>query len=91
MRHQAGGVGHRVVILCLPLVDHLYPVGMLFLLDHREHGVQHIGGVAHDGKVNIHILAQLAGVDVDLDDGRILGEGLGGSGPRGRRSGRPPQ
>ena len=77
MGHQAGGVGYRVVILCLPLVDHLHPVGMLFLLDHREHGVQHIGGVAHDGKVNIHVLAQLAGVDVDLDDGRILGEGLG--------------
>ena len=77
MGHQAGGVGYRVVILCLPLVDHLHPVGMLLILDHREHGVQHIGGITHDGKVNIHVLAQLAGVDVDLDDGRILGEGLG--------------
>ena len=33
MGHQAGSVGHRVVILRLPLVDHLHPVGVLLLLD----------------------------------------------------------
>ena len=77
MGHQVGGVGHRVVILCLPLVDHLHPVGVLCLFDLRQHGLQHIGGIAHDGQVHFHILAQLAGVDVDLDDGGILGKSLG--------------
>ena len=77
MGHQVGRVGHRVVILCLPLVDHLHPVGVLCLFDLRQHGLQHIGGIAHDGQVHFHILAQLAGVDVDLDDGGILGKGLG--------------
>ena len=50
---------------------------MLCLFDLRQHGLQHIGGIAHDGQVHFHILAQLAGVDVDLDDGGILGKGLG--------------
>ena len=77
MGHQAGGVGHGVVILCLPLPDHLHPVRVLCLLDEGEHPPQHIGGIAHDGQIHIHILAQLAGVDIDLDDGGIFGKGLG--------------
>ncbi len=72
MGHQAGGIGHRVVILCLPLADHLHPVGMFLLLNHGEHPLQHVSGVTHDGEVNIHILAHLAGVDIDLDNGGVL-------------------
>ena len=43
MGHQAGGVGHRVVILCLPLADHGHPVGgASFFLDLGEHGVEDV-------------------------------------------------
>ena len=87
MGHQAGGVGHRVVILCLPLMDHLHPVGMLLFLDLRQHGVQHVSGIAHDGKVDLHILAQLTGIDVDLDDGGVLCKGLGVQGHTVREAG----
>ena len=41
-----------------------------------EHPAQHIGGIAGDGQIHIHVLAQLAGVDVDLDDGGIFRKGL---------------
>ena len=87
MGHQAGGVGHRVVILCLPLVDHGHPLRMLFLLDLGQHGVQHIGRIAHDGKIDLHILAQLTRVDVDLDDGGVLCKGLGVQGHTVREAG----
>ena len=77
MGHQPGGVGHRVVILCLPALDHRHPVRVLGGLDLGQHGVQHIGRIAHDGKIHVHVLAQLAGVNIDLDDGGVFGKGLG--------------
>ena len=50
---------------------------MLGGLDLGQHGVQYIGCIAHDGKIHIHVLAQLAGVNIDLDDGGVFGKGLG--------------
>ena len=72
MGHQPGRVGHRVVVLY-----HRHPVRVLGGLDLGQHGVQHIGCIAHDGKIHIHVLAQLAGVNIDLDDGGVFGKGLG--------------
>ena len=66
-----------MVILCLPLADHGHPVGVLLFLDLGEHGVEDVGGIAGDGKVHIHVLAQLAGVNVDLNDRCVLCKGLG--------------
>ena len=77
MGHQAGRIGHGVIILRLPLVDHGHPLGVLLFLDLRQHGVEHISRVAHDGEIHFHVLAQLTGVDVDLDDGGVLCKGLG--------------
>ena len=66
-----------MVILCLPALDHLHPFRVLGGLDLGQHGVQHIGCIAHDGKIHIHVLAQFAGVNIDLDDGSVFGKGLG--------------
>ena len=64
-----------MVILRLPLVDHLQPVGVLLLLNEGEHPAQDIADSTGNGKIHIHILAQLTGVDIDLDDGGVLGKG----------------
>ena len=87
MGHQAGGVGHGVVILRLPLVDHLHPVGVLLLLNKGEHPAQDIADITDNGKIHIHVLAQLTGVDIDLDDGGVLGKGLGVQGHAVRKAG----
>ena len=87
MGHQAGRVGHGMIILRLPLADHGHPLRVLCLLDEGEHPAQNVGGIAGDGQIHIHVLAQLAGVDVDLDDGGIFRKGLGVQGHTVREAG----
>ena len=60
---------------------------MLLLLDEGEHSAQHVGGIAGNGEVHIHVLAQLAGVDVDLDDGGVFCKSLGVQGHTVRETG----
>ena len=47
------------------------------LLDLGQHGLEDVGGVAHHRQVHLDVLVDLAGVDVDLDDGGLFGEGAG--------------
>ena len=76
-----------MVILRLPLVDHLHPVGVLLLLNEGEHPAQNVADITGNGKIHIHVLAQLTGVDIDLDDGGVLGKGLGVQGHAVRKAG----
>ena len=74
---EFGFAVHGLVVVFLPAADLLHPELVLGLFNIGQDGLQDIACIAGQAQVYRNIFAQLARVDVDLDDFGTLGEGVG--------------